>query len=144
VVREVRDDLRQLPVEDRLAEGQFLLLLVTLPEEERRRGVDHLEVLGGPVEPAQEGDAEPQRLPGRVQQLGDLLLGVRALLAHAVPLPATSPLVIDRSAGHLEKCRPALSMRSAVVRRLDEGQARPELPTVMEEKSCAGSSSPPS
>jgi hypothetical protein len=81
-VRQVRDDLGELLVEDRLAEGEVLLLLVALPEEERRRGVDHLEVLGRAVEPAQERDAEAQRLARRVQQIGDLLFGVRALPGH--------------------------------------------------------------
>jgi hypothetical protein len=86
-LRDVRDDGRELAVEDGLAERVLLALGDAVPEEERDGGLDHLEVLGGAVEPAQERDAELQRLLRRLQELGDLLLGVRAGPAHAFLFP---------------------------------------------------------
>ena len=84
-VAQVGDDLRQLLVEDRLAQRRGLHLGRTLLEQEGHRRLDDLEVLGHPVEAAEERDAEAQGVLGRPQQVSDLLLGVAAIPGHATP-----------------------------------------------------------
>jgi hypothetical protein len=49
-------------------------------------------VLGGAVEPAQERDGQPQRLSRGVQQVGDLLFGVRPSLPMRPLLGVLFPL----------------------------------------------------
>ena len=101
-VLDVRDDRRQLPVQDRLAERRVLLLGDALLEQERHRRLDHLEVLGGAVQPGQERHREVQAALRGTQQLGHLLLGVRALPPHA--------WYLDRSGRQLHR-RPRRSGR---------------------------------
>lgn len=82
----VGDDGGQPAVEDGLAEGRVLAHLGALLDQDRHRGLDHLQVLGGAVHAAEEGDTQVQRLLGGHQQVGDLLVGRRTLPAHEHPL----------------------------------------------------------
>ncbi len=79
---QVGDHRGEVAVQDGLAQAGRLPLRGALREQQRHRGLHHLQVLGGAVQAGQERDAQVQRLLGGPQQVGDLLVHGAALPAH--------------------------------------------------------------
>ena len=86
VTREVGQHRRDPSVERRLAQAGRLRPGGTLAHEDRDRGLDDLERLGGPVEAAEERHRQAQRRPGSAEQVRDLLVDVAARPCHEAPV----------------------------------------------------------